>query len=34
VAFTGFLDQPMADDSQECVLGRVGHDDMMGAVLT
>ncbi len=34
VAFTGLLDQPMADNCLECVLGRVGHDDMMGAVLT
>jgi hypothetical protein len=34
VAYTGLLDQPMTDDPLETALGRVGHDDMMGAVLT
>jgi hypothetical protein len=34
VAFTGLLDQSAEDDFLDNALGHVGHDDMMGAVLT
>lgn len=34
VAFAGGLDQSLDDESLDSALGHVGHDDMMGAVLT